>query len=139
GSGNSLIRKWERGTEDLNSVDSDSRPSINFYKILDISTWSMGRNKIVGNRIPQCIRIGRQMKANQEINHHPPLRPPGFPPLNVHRKNPLVAPTSVSFSPASILQHRQIHDSHESKYNHLAGASTSIALATHPHRAAFGI
>ncbi|KAJ5608316.1 hypothetical protein N7537_004935 [Penicillium hordei] len=35
------------------------------------------------------------------INHHPPLRPRASPPLNIQRKNPLVAPTSLFF-PASI-------------------------------------
>ncbi|KAJ5963463.1 uncharacterized protein N7479_003339 [Penicillium vulpinum] len=55
------------------------------------------------NRNVQCVRIGRQMKANRGINHHPPLRPRASPPTERSKeKNPLVAPTSVSFSPGSI-------------------------------------
>ncbi|KAJ5214487.1 hypothetical protein N7449_001656 [Penicillium cf. viridicatum] len=106
-------------------------------------TISVGRNKKAENQIPS-VRIGRQMKPWRQIggiNHHPPLRPRASPPLNIQRKNPLVAPTSL-FSPASI----HFTTSPKSRFtrielsSHLAtGASTSIALATNPPRAAFGI
>jgi hypothetical protein len=42
------------------------------------------------------------MKANWGINHHPSGAPGLPPPLNIQRKNPLVAPTSLSFAPTSI-------------------------------------
>ncbi|KAJ5839408.1 uncharacterized protein N7525_004596 [Penicillium rubens] len=92
----------ERGTEDLNSVGSDSRPSIDSF--LYLCNVSVGRNKRerIYPQQKQDVRIRRQMKANWGINHHPSGAPGLPPPLNIQRKNPLVAPTSLSFAPTSI-------------------------------------
>ncbi|KAJ5931439.1 hypothetical protein N7516_005928 [Penicillium verrucosum] len=70
-----LIQNGERGTEDLTSVDSDSRPSIGFLSRL----------------YNHFVRIGRQMRQIGGINHHPPLRPRASP-TEHSKKKPTCGP-----------------------------------------------
>ncbi|KAJ5790448.1 uncharacterized protein N7518_007459 [Penicillium psychrosexuale] len=68
-----------------------------------MGTWNRGLDSAGSDgNIPKrheilSIRIGRRMKAKRRqtrgINHHPPLRPPGFPPpLKIQRKKPTCGP-----------------------------------------------
>lgn len=128
-----IQRRAREGTKRWSKLE-EKENIVNSYKCIIFPTKSKS----------PVVRIGRQMKPWRQIggiNHHPPLRPQASPPLNIQRKNPLVAPTSL-FSPASI----HFTTSPKSRFtrielsSHLiTGASISIALATNPPRAAFGI